>query len=98
MSLSGLPGGDQLFSIPLVSALSANGARTQQSTEKVHARKQTSKSKTWCQKTHKPSATNESKIGEIPNKGGKHVTKSFGPKPSRSPISPGMTRGSARNR
>jgi len=25
MSLSGLPGGDQLFSIPLVSALSANG-------------------------------------------------------------------------
>ena len=37
-------------------------------------------------------------IGKIPNKGGKHVTKSFGPKPSRSPISPGMNRGSARNR
>ena len=31
-------------------------------------------------------------------KGGKHVTKTFGPKPSRSPISPGINRGSARGR
>ena len=28
----------------------------------------------------------------------KHVTKTFGPKPSRSPISPTMNRGSARGR
>ena len=54
--------------------------------------------KPGVKKTQKPSAINESKVGEIPNKGGKHVTKSFGPKPSRSPISPGMNRGSARNR
>ena len=54
--------------------------------------------KPGVKKTRKPSATNENKIGEIPNKGAKHVTKSFGPKPSRSPISPGMNRGSARNR
>ena len=31
-------------------------------------------------------------------KGNKHVTKTFGPKPSRSPISPGINRGSARGR
>ena len=31
-------------------------------------------------------------------KGGKHVTKSFGPNPSRSPISPGINRGSTRGR
>ena len=54
--------------------------------------------KPGVKKTRRPSATNENKIGEIPKKGGKHVTKTFGPKPSRSPISPGMTRGSARNR
>ena len=49
-------------------------------------------------KSRKPPTINENKIGEIPNKVGKHVTKTFGPKPSRSPISPGMTRGSARGR
>ena len=54
--------------------------------------------KPGVKKTRKPSATNENNIGEMANKGGKHVTKSFGPKPSRSPISPGMNRGSARNR
>ena len=54
--------------------------------------------KPGVKKTRRPSATNENKIGEIPKKGFKHVTKTFGPKPSRSPISPGMTRGSARNR
>ena len=31
-------------------------------------------------------------------KGGKSVAKTYGPKPSRSPISPVMNRGSARNR
>ena len=54
--------------------------------------------KPGVKKTRRPSATNENKIGEIPKKGGNHVTKTFGPKPSRSPISPGMNRGSARNR
>ena len=54
--------------------------------------------KPGVKKIHKPSATNERNIGEIPNKGGKPVTKSLGPQPSRCPISPGMTRGSARNR